>query len=121
MQVKKRIAPFDDPNQPPPGMLPDDRPNIVGFDPSTPGADPADTELAQKIIDENEIKGKECGELFYVDEDGNRRDADLHNPILGDETPEEALEISRKIAAEFGLTPEQIERMFGVREPRKND
>jgi hypothetical protein len=52
--AKKRIPPFDDPNEPAPGMLPNGNVNIVGFDPTVPGADPEDAEMAKGIMDENE-------------------------------------------------------------------
>jgi hypothetical protein len=53
-------------------------------------------------------------ELYYVDEKGNKQDADLHDEILNN--PEaEALgrEHSKALARSYGLTEEEIDILYG--------
>ena len=52
------------------------------------------------------------GELFYMDDDGLRKDEKLHEAIIaaGDQTAAQA--VSRKVAKELGLTDEEITALF---------
>lgn len=55
---------------------------------------------------------KEGGaELFYVDANGERRDADLHDELLGG-AHDGAEEIGRQAAKAAGLTDDEIEALF---------
>ena len=49
-------------------------------------------------------------EFFYIDTDGKKADADLHEKILADGDREKAQAVTRKrLIAQGVLTPEEIE------------
>jgi cyanate lyase len=56
-------------------------------------------------------------EFFYEDADGNRADAELHQPILDDGDHAKAQAVSRKVAKRLGLSDEQINKL--MRKPAK--
>jgi len=59
--------------------------------------------------------GEEQGstEFFYLDEDGEKGDADLHEEMLGDGVEDdEAARIMREAVAD-GLDPEVAESLYG--------
>jgi hypothetical protein len=87
---------------------------------TVPDAVPAETVSAQMIFDENANQKDARGEMFYLDKDGNRSDAALHEAILaaGQESPE-YIEDSKQVARDIGLTEEQIDLLYGLKELRK--
>lgn len=48
---------------------------------------------------------REATEMFYVDENGKKQDADLHNPILDEGDHEAALAVSNAVRARLGIPP----------------
>lgn len=55
-------------------------------------------------------------EGVYFDEDGQRQDADIHNPILDAGDHAAAIGVSRALAAELELTAEEMAAL-GLAEP----
>ena len=51
-------------------------------------------------------------EMYYLDKDGKKQDAALHEPMLKT-TPKKILEDTQKQACELGLTEEEIIRLYG--------
>jgi hypothetical protein len=61
----------------------------------------------------NEIPAK-SGEFFYLDDDGNRQDASLHNEILDNPEAEAAvLEDARERMRKEGWSEKDIARLWG--------
>jgi hypothetical protein len=57
------------------------------------------------------------GEAFYFDENGEKKDADIHNFILDGVSPEDDLKHrtqSFHFAVASGIPPERAARMFGL-------
>jgi hypothetical protein len=57
--------------------------------------------------------GKKQAKEFFYSENGERADANLHEPILADGDSETATEIGRKVAVRLGLSPERAARLMG--------
>lgn len=55
------------------------------------------------------LRRRRAAEFFYLDDDHNRQDVDLHEPILGDGDHEAAHSISREVMVRLGLSPEEID------------
>ena len=68
-----------------------------------------------------ENKTKPHGELFYIDEDGNKKDAPLHDEILNSVSPEDEMDILHQTRARaknvHGLTSEEIDSLYPVSHP----
>jgi hypothetical protein len=48
---------------------------------------------------------RKASEMFYLDENGVRQDADLHNPILDEGDHDAALAVSNAVRARLGIKP----------------
>jgi hypothetical protein len=58
-------------------------------------------------------------EFFYPGKGGRRSDANLHNAILDDGDTEAAYAVSRQVALDLGLRPEQIDSLMEhVKKPK---
>ena len=51
-------------------------------------------------------------EMYYIDEDGKKQDAALHEPMLAT-TPREILEDTKKMVRELGFTEDEIIYLYG--------
>ena len=55
-------------------------------------------------------------ELFYLDANGKKQDAALHEEMLANDNPKDR-DIARKIAKQAGLTDEQLDRLYPYSKP----
>lgn len=51
----------------------------------------------RKKLRRSNLGHSRASEMFYLDQDGNRQDADLHNPILRDGDDAAALAVSEAV------------------------
>lgn len=51
-------------------------------------------------------------EMYYIDENGKKQDAALHEPILA-VTPKEVLDDTKALAREMGFTEKEIIELYG--------
>lgn len=58
-------------------------------------------------------RGEQSDELFYLDEDGVARDAELHEPILAQGDEAAAFAVTYRLLKEGGQTEEFIASTYG--------
>ena len=51
-------------------------------------------------------------EFFYLDDDHERQDADLHSSIIDDGNHEAARSVSRSVMKRLGFSAEKIDRLL---------
>jgi hypothetical protein len=55
---------------------------------------------------------KKRGEEFFVDKNGKKEDAALHEAILADGDEKTATDIGRDVALRLGLSPKAVDRLI---------